>query len=403
MPKICFYFQVHQPKRLRKYTFFDVGQNHHYEDEYKNGEILRKVANKCYLPSNHLLLKLIKKYRGEFKVAFSLSGCVIEQFKQFSPETLDSFKVLSDTGCVEILNETYHHSLSATFSKNLFLEEVALHRSLIQTEFGQRSTTFRNTELIYNNELASWVEGLGYKTILAEGADKILHWRSPNYVYRPEGCHHLKLLLRNYPLSDDIAFRFGNRAWHEHPLTANKFAHWVHALNGSGDIINLFMDYETFGEHQWDDSGIFSFLEALPGKILKHPDFEFCTPSEASTQLNAVSALDAPHFYSWADTERDLTAWRGNDLQEDALHNIMSLEEKINALGNPALKKKFLSFLTSDHFYYMCTKWHSDGEVHKYFNPYNDPYEAYINFQNIIKDFSLVVEENIHPSSQSVK
>lgn len=394
MPYVCLYFQVHQPMRLRKYTFFDIGQHHDYADEIKNREILQKVARKCYLPTNALLLELIEKYAGRFRLAFSLSGCLIDQLKAYSPETLDSFKALADTGCVEMLNETYNHSLTYLFSKDAFIEEVAEHKALIKAEFGQTATTFRNTELIYNNDLAKTVESLGYKTILAEGADKVLEWRSPNYLYQPAGTQ-LKLLLKNYRLSDDIAFRFSNPHWNEHPCTADKFARWIHNIDGSGEIINLFMDYETFGEHQWEDTGIFEFLKALPDKIFQHPAFSFCTPSEASTQLASVAKLDIPHFYSWADTERDLTAWTGNHLQIDALQNVYSLENKVRALGDQKLKKQWQALLTSDHFYYMCTKWHADGDVHKYFNPYHNPYDAYINFQNVVKDFNAVLQQQL--------
>lgn len=396
MPNICFYFQVHQPKRLRPYSFFEIGNDHYYEDDHKNREILLKVANKCYLPTNALLLRLIKKHAGKFKVSFSLTGTVIEQFKRFSPETLASFKELIQTGCVEILNETYSHSLSAVFSKKVFLEEVARHQKLIKTEFGVSATTFRNTELIYNNELAGWVDSLGYKAILAEGADKVLGWRSPNYLYRPSDDSNLKIFLKNYQLADDIAFRFSNRSWREHPLTADKFAHWLHALDGSGEIINLFMDYETFGEHQWQDTGIFDFLEALPDKVFTHTAFGFCTPAEAAEKLTTVASLDIPDFYSWADTERDLSAWRGNNLQEDALQSIYALEDSVRTLADQALSNTWQSLLTSDHFYYMCTKWHADGDVHKYFNPYQNPYEAFINFQNIVKDFSLTVQAKLN-------
>jgi alpha-amylase len=395
MPYICFYFQVHQPKRLRKYSFFDIGHNHYYEDDVKNQEVVLKVANKCYLPTNALLLQLIKKYSGRFKIAYSLTGTVIEQFKRFSPQTLDSFKALVDTGCVDLLNETYNHGLSFLFSKELFQEEIALHRELIQKEFGQQPVVFRNTELIYNNDIGQLIADLGYKAMLAEGADKVLGWRSPNYLYQAHDAPQLKLLLKNYRLSDDIAFRFSNKDWHDYPLTADKFAHWVHSMNGHGDIVNLFMDYETFGEHQWEDTGIFNFLSALPDKIFLHPDFGFCTPSEAAEKLTPVAILDVPEFYSWADTERDLTAWRGNHLQEDALQAVYGLTDMIKKVGDADLKKTWQCFLTSDHFYYMCTKWHADGDVHKYFNPYRSPYEAFINFQNVLKDFTLTLEERL--------
>lgn len=395
MPSICFYFQVHQPKRLRSYTYFDINQHHQYEDDALNGEILRKVAQKCYLPTNQLMLDLIKKHQGQFNIAFSISGTAIEQFKQFSPETLDSFKRLADTGSVEFLNETYYHSLSAIFSETEFLAQVAKHRALIEKEFGQTATTFRNTELIYNNDVARLVEPLGYDTILAEGAEKILGWRSPNFLYQANTPGKIKLLLKNYKLSDDIAFRFSDHAWHEHPLTAEKFSNWVHQTAGNGELINLFMDYETFGEHQWADKGIFDFLAALPEKILAHGDFDFCLPKEAKNKYAAVDTVNVSDYYSWADVERDLSAWMGNHLQDDALRTVYALEQPIKSLNNPQLLHTWQSLLTSDHFYYMCTKWFADGDVHKYFSPYEDPYTAYINFQNIVKDLRLTVEQQL--------
>lgn len=384
--KVCFYFQVHQPWRLRSYSFFDITKCSQYYDEENNSEILRKVSEKCYLPVNEIMHNLIKKYGGKFKISYSISGTAIEQFKKYSPKTLDSFKRLSDTGYVEFLNETYHHSLSILFSKGIFTEEVERHCQLIKEEFGQQAKVFRNTELIYNNDLANIVASLGYQGILAEGADKILQSRNSNYIYQSTHAN-LKILLRNYPLSDDIAFRFSNPSWEEHPLTAEKFSAWAHAQ--TGNIINLFMDYETFGEHQWESTGIFNFLRALPDAVLKNPSFSFCTPSEAIAALIPVGTLDVPEFYSWADTERDLTAWRGNSLQEDALKSIYELEELIKKSLDPHIKKDFYQLLTSDHFYYMCTKWHADGDVHKYFSPYGDPHRAYTNFQNVVKDLKL--------------
>jgi alpha-amylase len=387
MINVCFYFQVHQPNRLRRYTFFDIGRSHFYEDDDSNGAILRKVAAKCYLPANALLLDLIRRHAGRFRVAFSISGTAVEQFKRYSPETLESFKRLADTGCVELLAETYNHSLAFLFSQAEFERQVQLHGEMIAREFGLKTTAFRNTELIYNNDVARAVEGLGYRAILAEGADRVLGWRSPNFVYQPDPCTRLQLLLKNYRLSDDIAFRFSNTGWPEHPLTAEKFARWVHDTAGNGETVNLFMDYETFGEHQWAETGIFDFLAALPGAILARPDFRFATPTEVVSGLAPVAKLDVPDFVSWADVERDLTAWRGNPMQEDALQGVYSLERRVLERGDADLARVWRSLQTSDHFYYMCTKWFADGDVHKYFNPYDSPYDAYINYQNVLADF----------------
>ena len=308
MVSVCFYFQVHQPMRLRKYSVFDIGNNSDYFDEYKNKAIIEKVANKCYLPTNRILLSLIKKHKGKFKVSFSISGVALEQFEKYAPEVLYSFRELARTGCVEFLNETYYHSLAFLFDKEEFKEQVMMHRQKIKDLFGQEAKAFRNTELIYNNELANFVQGLGYKVILAEGADYILGWRSPNFVYTPKTAEKMRLLLKNYRLSDDVAFRFSNKGWVEHPLTVDKYAKWISATNGNGYVVNLFMDYETFGEHQWEDTGIFKFLESLPAEILKHPDNNFVTVSEAAEKSSPVAELDIHNFMSWADIERDLSA-----------------------------------------------------------------------------------------------
>jgi alpha-amylase len=304
MVSVCFYFQVHQPLRLKKnYSFFDIGVNHFYEDEEANKAILKKVSEKCYIPMNRLLLELIEKYSGKFKVAFSISGIAIEQFQKFSPHVLELFQKLAETGCVEFINETYYHSLAFLFSKTNFKRQVLKHKHLIQELFKQNPGTFRNTELIYNNELGRFMEAMGYTTILAEGADHILGWRSPNYLYQPAGCYKLNLLLKNYKLSDDIAFRFSNRGWEEFPLTAEKYASWLHSVAGNGEIINLFMDYETFGEHQWQDTGIFNFFRKLPEEVFKHPDFQFINPREAHLNYTPVAQIDVPYFVSWADIE----------------------------------------------------------------------------------------------------
>jgi alpha-amylase len=383
MASVCFYFQVHQPWRLRHYTVFDRDSN--YFDEQKNAEICRKVANKCYLPSNLLMLKLIKKYGGKFKISYSITGVVLEQLERYAPEVLNTFKHLAATGCVEFLGETYYHSLSSLYSKDEFFRQVIAHKKTIERLFGQTPRVFRNTELIYNNNLPALIEEIGgFDAILAEGADHILGYRSPNFVYRPVNGSSLKLLLKNYRLSDDIAFRFSNRGWSQWPLTADKFAHWVNAVNGCGYVVNLFMDYETFGEHQWEDTGIFEFLSHLPGEILKHPDNNFKTPSEVVDSFEAVDSIDVPYTISWADIERDLSAWLGNAMQTNALAEIYKLESRVKSTDDPDIITDWRKLQTSDHFYYMCTKYFSDGDVHKYFNPYDSPYESYINFMNIM-------------------
>jgi alpha-amylase len=383
MPSVCFYFQVHQPMRLRHYTVFD--NDDRYFDEAKNATICRKVANKCYLPANRLLLKLIQQHKGRFRIAYSLTGVLLEQIERYSPEVLSTFHALAQTGCVEFLAETYYHSLSFLYSRQEFVEQVKKHMDMVTGLFGRTPTVFRNTELIYNNDLGLLIEAMGcFDAIITEGADHILGFRSPNFVYRPKGCRRLKMLLKNYSLSDDIAFRFSNRYWAEWPLTAEKFARWVDAANGNGQVINLFMDYETLGEHQWEDTGIFDFMRHLPGEVLKHPDNSFKTPGEVAVAYDPMDVVDVPHVISWADTERDLSAWLGNPMQSNAIHELYRLERKIKRANDERILADWRRLQVSDHFYYMCTKYFADGDVHKYFNPYDSPYDSYINFMNVL-------------------
>jgi alpha-amylase len=393
MPSVCLYFQVHQPCRLRRYSFFDVGHIHNYEDETENRRILDRVAQKCYLPANALLLKMLEEHEGKFRIAFSLSGSVLDQIERRRPDVLESFQRLAATGCVEFLNETDAHSLAFLFSPREFKAQVLLHRERVRTLFDQESRTFRHTELIYSNDLAKAVERLGYAVILAEGTEKILGRRSPNRLYRPAGCGKLKLLLRNYRLSDDVAFRFSDRNWAEYPLTAAKYAHWIHRINREEGVVNLFMDYETFGEHQWEATGIFTFLSALPGEILRHPEFRFRTPAEAAAAHDPAGEIDCPGFISWADEERDTSAWLGNAMQQDAIHTLYKMESAMRRRKDEGLLRTWRMLQTSDHFYYMCTKWFSDGDVHRYFNPYESPYEAYINYMNILDDLSQSIKK----------
>jgi alpha-amylase len=394
MVSVCFYFQVHQPSRLRTdYNFFCIGRDHVYEDERANREIIEKVAEKCYLPANKIMLELIRKHKGRFRTSYSISGVCLEQLEKYAPEVIESFQELVSTGCVELLNETYYHSLSFNFSRQEFREQVKAHKEKIRKLFGVKSTVFRNTELIYRNDVAVEAEKMGYKAILTEGANQILGWHSPNYVYQPAPCHKINLLLRNYRLSDDLSFRFSDKNWDQWPLNADKYAEWIHKITGSGEVINLFMDYETFGEHQWAETGIFDFLRHLPEKILAHPDFRFQTPSEVVSSYQPVSKLDVPYFISWADVERDLTAWTGNSLQDSALQMAYSLEPLVKKSGNINLIHTWRKLLTSDHFYYMCTKWFSDGDVHKYFNPYTSPYDAYVVYINVLNDIKETLKQ----------
>lgn len=388
---LCLYFQVHQPIRLRKYHFFDIGKNSDYYDEFANRTFTRKIAERSYLPANRTLLELVKKYGKNFKVSFSITGLAIEQFRMYAPEVIDSFKELAATGCVEFLAETYSHSLACLVDEKEFKLQVKRHSDLIKELFGVKPVTFRNTELVYSDEIGEMVANMGYTTMLTEGARHILGWKSPDYVYTNSLNPKLKLLLKNFRLSDDIAFRFSDHSWDQWPLTADKYASWLNAADG--EIVNLFMDYETFGEHQGADTGIFDFIAALPEQIFKSTDFEFLTPHEAAAKHQPIAPLHVPYPISWADEERDLTAWLGNELQNEAFEELYKTRTKVNALKDEAILRDFDRLQASDHFYYMCTKLFSDGAIHSYFTPYDTPYEAFINYMNVLSDFILRVEQ----------
>ncbi len=393
---IVLYLHVHQPYRLRHYTVFDSGARHDYFDsdyeaQTSNERILKKVAEKSYLPTNRRLLQLLNE-NPDFRLSLSITGVIIEQMERWSPETLESFRLLTETGRVEIVAETYHHSLAFFYSREEFEIQVEMHRNKIQQVFGQTPQIFRNTELAYNNDLARWADQAGYKGILAEGWDPVLGWRSPNYVYRPANTDNIRLLMKNYHLSDDIAFRFGDSEWNEWPLTADKFSHWL-SEDQNATNFNLFIDYETFGEHQWDASGIFGFLEHLPREWLKTSGHTFMTASEAIEAYEPVDTVDVPQTVTWADTERDLSAWLGNSMQNCSIESLYKLTDRVIGTGDWALIEDWRRLQTSDHFYYMCTKWFNDGDIHAYFSPYDTPYEAYINFMNAYRDLEFRLAE----------
>ena len=331
-------------------------------------------------------------------MAFSISGSVLEQFDRYAPEVIDSFRKLADTGCVEFLSETYYHSLASLVSESEFKHQVMKHKAAIEHYFGVTPKAFRNTELIYSDAIGQMVYDMGFKTMLTEGAKHVLGWKSPNYVYSCAMAPGLKLLLKNSSLSDDIAFRFSDRTWADWPLTGEKYLAWLKASAQNDEIVNLFMDYETFGEHQKAQSGIFDFMKFLPEVVLNDGEFEFVTPSQASKKHRPVGELDVPDPISWADEERDVTAWLGNELQNDAFGKINEQVEKLALLNDEALWSDFGHLQESDHFYYMCTKFFSDGAVHKYFNPYDTPYEAFINYMNVVSDFILRVDDAISVS-----
>ena len=411
MASVSFYFQVHQPFRLRRYSVFDTDP--FYFDETSNREIMLKVADKCYRPATRKILDLVRRHEGRFRVSYAISGVCLEQFEKWAPDVIDLFKELADTGACEFIGETSHHSPSFLFSRDEFDRQVDAHRDKIRELFGQTPSVFRNTELMYHDDLAWHIAKRGeHRAILCEGVDRLLKFRSPNYVYAPprfEGQPEslderpVRLLLKNYQLSDDIAFRFGYREWKEWPLSAERFASWVNDINGDGYVCNLFMDYETLGEHQWADTGIFEFLDALPEKIFDvnpgHNDF--LTPSQVLDCHAPIGEYAAPNWISWADTERDLSAWLGNPLQDNAVEELYSIRDAVYERdGNPRAGNESDRFVledwrkltTSDHLYYMCTKFWSDGDVHKYFSPYDSPYDAYINFMNVLDNMKSRVD-----------
>ncbi len=408
MLSVCPYFHVHQPYRVKKYRVFDIGNDNQYfndssETDLNNRRIIEKVAEKSYRPMNKVLQQLLDDH-PEFRFALSFSGTALDQFEAFAPDVLESFQQLVATGRVEILADTYHHSLAFFYSVPEFERQVAQHARRIHDLFGQTPRVFRNTELSYRNDLAKWCEDNGYLGIMAEGWEPVLGWRSPNYVYQPTGCDRIKLLLKNYKLSDDVAFRFSNQGWESWPLNAETYADWIHSHHGDGQTINLFMDYETFGEHQWEHTGIFNFMKVLPEMLMRHPDTSFKTPSETILDYDSVGELDVPDILTWADTDRDLTAWTGNDIQKDAIAATYGMERDVMATEDAVLIELWRKLQTSDHFYYMCTKYFNDGDVHAYFSPYESPYDAYIAFMNALSDLQLRVQHAIQEkASQSDK
>ena len=387
MTSVCLYFEVHQPIRLNRFSVFHIGDNNSnssYFDRKLNQEIFEKVARKCYLPTNNLLLNLINQFDGRFKISFSLTGTFVEYCEQFVPELIDSFKELFKTGSVDMIEETYYHSLSSLYDEmDEFEEQVRMHRQMLKDMFNYKPRVFRNTEAIYDNRIAKKVEEMGYKGIITEGTEKILHWRSPNYLYKPVNVN-LKALLRNYTLSDDVGFRFSAKLWKDHPLTADKYAYWM--ANNEGDIVNLFMDYETFGEHHWEDTGIFDFLSHLPGEIFKHEHLDFVTVSEAVERYEPVGEIDAPWAISWADADRDVSTWLGNDMQVACFNELKNIGRKAKEKGDEDLLNTWRRLQTSDHLYYVSTKGMEDGDVHAYFSPYDGPYDGFINYMNILQD-----------------
>ena len=397
MKAICFYFQIHQPFRLKTYRFFDIGNDHYYYDDFANDDIITRIARRSYLPANEMLLDMIKTHGKKFKVAFSISGTALEQLEQYVPEFIDSMKELASTGCVEFLSETYAHSLASLQDPEEFVAQVKAHEQKIYQLFGQHPKVLRNTELIYDDDIAAMVAGMGYKGMITEGAKHILGWKSPNYVYNAASAPKLKLLLKNSKLSDDITFRFSNSEWASYPLTADKYLDWIAALPQEEQVVNLFMTYETFGELQVRETGIFEFMKALP-RFAAERGIEFWTPSEVISKLKPVDMLSVLHPISWADEARDTSAWLGNGLQQEAVNKLYSVAERVRLSGDRRLLLDWNYLQASDHFFYMCTKHSSDGSVHSHFSPYDSPYTAFTNYMNVLSDFIIRVESQFPES-----
>ena len=391
MKTICFYFQIHQPFRLKRYRFFDIGNDHYYYDDFNNEEIMHRIAQRSYIPANYTLLEMIKNSNGKFKVAFSISGIALEQLEIYVPEFIDSMKELAKTGCVEFLSETYAHSLASLKDPIEFANQVKMHDDKIEALFGQRPKVFRNTELIYSDDIACQIADMGFKGCITEGAKHILGWKSPNYLYNSAAAPKLKLLLKNYKVSDDISFRFSNYEWSEYPLTADKFIGWIANTPESEQIVNLFMNYETLGELQPRETGIFEFMKALP-RFAEEKGIGFATPTEIISKVKPVDSLSMPYPISWADEERDTSAWLGNVLQNEAFEKLYSVAERVRLCDDRRLKQDWNYLQTSDHFYYMCTKHFNDGAVHSHYSPYETPYEAFTNYMNVLSDFIVRVE-----------
>jgi alpha-amylase len=390
---LCFYFQIHQPVRLRRYRFFDIGKRHDYFDEYVNRSTIRRVAERCYLPMNHLIMDLIKRYGTNFKVSFSISGSALEQFALHAPEVIESFKELAKTGSVEFLAETYAHSLASLSDTDEFERQVQRHAAKMEELFGQKPVTLRNSSLIYSDQIGERVAAMGFESMLTDGAKHVLGWKSPNFVYTNVMNPRLKLLLKNSRLSDDLTLRFSDHSWHEWPLTADKYARWLKDCTQDSEIVNLFMNYETFGENQLAETGIFEFMRSLPEYIFSTTDFEFLTPSEAVKKHQPVAPLHVPYPISWADEEKDITGWLGNELQNEAFEELFKIQPKVEALNDPELNEDYSRLQASDHFYYMRTKLFSDNDYHRYVSPYETPYEAFINYMNVLSDFVARVED----------
>lgn len=391
MKTICFYFQIHQPFRLRRYRFFDIGNNHYYYDDFQNEEIFHRISEKCYLPANRAIMEMIRKSGGKFKVAFSISGTALEQMEIYAPEVIDSFRELAGLGCVEFLAETYAHSLASIGDPEEFKAQVRMHTEKVKALFGVEPKVFRNTELIYSDDISELVYELGFEGMLTEGAKHILGWKSPNYVYASAVRPQLKLLLKNDRFSEDLSIRFDDHSWKEYPLTADKYISAISATAEGEKIINAFMNYEVLGSMHAADTGIFDFFKALP-QYAERNDITFSLPSEIFAQTRPVDSISVPYPMSWVDEEKDCSSWLGNVLQQEAFRKLNEISERVRLCENRRIKQDWIYLQSSDHLYYMSTKHYN------LFSPYDNPYDAFNNYMNVLSDFILRVEAQF-PSS----
>lgn len=397
MKSVCFYFTIHQPYRLKRYRFFDIGNDHYYYDDFADDDIITRLANTSYIPMADTLLDMIKKTNGGFKCSICISGTAIEQLQMYVPEFIDKLRQLADTGCVEFLSGTYAHSLASLEDPEEFLREVKMHDDLIQSLFGKRPTVFANTELIYDDDIALLIKSMGFNTAVTDGAKHILGWKSPNYVYSAATAPDLKLLLTNDKLAEDISRNFNNPEWDEYPLTADKYIRWIASLPEEEQVINLYLSMDTFGSFLPGYTGIFDFMKALPA-FGNESGVEFTTPSDVVAKLKPVGELSIPYPISDIDEARDVSAWKGNELQREALNKLYGVAERVNMCSDRRLKQDWEYLQSSDHFYYMSTKNMADGADHAAFSPYDSPFAAFTNYMNVLADFLVRVEEQFPES-----
>lgn len=400
---VCFYFQIHNPFQLQQYRFFDIGHSHQYYDEFATRTYLQKLATSCYLPMNKVLLDTINEFGNKFKVAFSITGETLNQFEKYAPNVLDSFKELAATGCVEFLCETYCHSLAFLKDEDELDRLLLKQCEVIERHFEQVPSVVRLTGLIYSDQIGNRVAKLGFDGMLTEGAKHILGWKTPNFVYTNAINNDLKVLLRNYNLSDDIAYRFSDKSSAKWTVTTEKFVGWLDELDKEDEVINLFMDYLTFGYRHPRSSGIFDFMRFLPREILKHKEYEFLTPTEVINKHQPKADIHVPYPISWSEEERDLSVWLGNDLQNDAFTSLCDLGTKVRFINDEHITRDWERMQDSNHFYDMGTKWMIDGSTRRFDSLYSSPYDAYINYMNILSDLILRVNEKVNEKVSELK